>query len=206
MGFQELPLETHLGILSFLHSRHDLAKWRYICASTNRSLETFRDNLNKRYCYERDASRTVHSTPDLFRWWLQMEHRNDVSALKAGLEFFYTCRPCLDSEAEANSEQKAYDKGNAWAVIVILREYVGGECFTANFRKALEEKEAWPVDVSGCIPSNRRAEALSLEQAAVQQLESRGFFVDPSIKKEWSLRHAENLAAIARDSSRVCGC
>jgi hypothetical protein len=188
MGFQELPLETHLGILSFLHSRHELAKWRCICASANRSLETFRDNLSKRYYYERDASRTVQSTPDMFRWWLQMEHRDDVSAMKAGLEFFYTCRPSLDSEAEANSEQQAHDKRDAWAVIVILREYVGGECFTAK-------NEAWPVDVSGCIPSNSRAEALSLEQAAVKQLESRGFFVDPSIKKEWSLRQAEKLGS-----------
>jgi len=131
-----------------------------------------------------------------------MEYRDDESAIKAGLELFYNYGPT----PEPGPEQQTHDKGNAWAVIIVLCEYVGSNCFKSYFQRALEANEPWPVDVSDRIPSNS-AEALSLEQDAVKALESRGFFVDPSIKKEWASSSAEKFAVAAtRDSIAVRSC
>jgi hypothetical protein len=194
MEFQDLPEELHLEILSFLNARLDLAKWRCICVSTNRSLRTFRTTLRKRYTHEhRDGHTSLgtdHSSVELFRWWLQMDHRDDESAMEAGLELFYSFKSTLGKPGGKTTNEK-----NAKAVVHLLRQYLGVEIFAACFRRALEGNQSWPLDMWGYIPSNSE-EALYLEQAAVQALESAGLSVSSSIAKDWALRHAERLGQL----------
>lgn len=189
MGLLDSPLEIHFGILSFLHSRHDLAKWRCICTLTNCSLQAFRDNLTKRYTTSYESKcvglEEKLATLECFRWWLQMHRRDDESAMKAGLELFY----CYWEDQKAKIRGNPSKEKNARAVVDSLREYLGSRIFAAHFRKALEENKPWPVDISGYISSDCE-EAIYLEQASVQALEGIGLSVDSSVKKKWVMRTA----------------
>jgi hypothetical protein len=94
MDFQDLPLDVHLNILSFLHRRHNLSKWRSLCVATSRSLQGYRDHLDECWNQEYSARRTMSairpSTQKIFYWWLHMRYRDDDSAINAGVKLFTT--------------------------------------------------------------------------------------------------------------------
>jgi hypothetical protein len=82
MDFQDLPLDVHLNILSFLHRRHNLSKWRSLCVATSRSLQGYRDHLDECWNQEYSARRTMSA--------LHMRYRDDDSAINAGVKLFTT--------------------------------------------------------------------------------------------------------------------